>query len=51
MESYGDCWVVSSYKVDGHNGALKAMMCTQHHVTPMGSYMVGSGKVKRLNGS
>ena len=48
-ESYGDCWVARSCNADGHNGALKAMMCTQCHVTPMGSYMVGSRKVKRLN--
>jgi len=39
MESQGDCWVVRSYKVDGHNVALKAIMCSQCHVTPMGSYM------------
>ena len=38
-ESYVDCWVVRSYKVDDHNEALKAMMCTQCHITPMRSYM------------
>ena len=37
MESYGDYWVVRSYKGDGYNEALKAMMCTQYHVNPMGS--------------
>ena len=26
MESQGDCWVVRSYKADGHNGPLKAIM-------------------------
>ena len=51
MESYGDCWVVKSYKADGHNGALKAMICTQYYVTPMGSYMVRFGRVKKLNGN
>ena len=47
MESDGDCWVARSYTTDGHNGALKVMMCTQYHVTPMEGYMVGSRKVKR----
>ena len=42
---------VRSYNVDGHNGALKVMMCTQCHVTPKISYMVGFRKVKRLNGN
>ena len=50
-ESYVDCWVAKSYKADGYNGVLKAIICTQCHVTPMGSYMVGSRKVKRLNGN
>ena len=27
-ESYGDCWVVKSYKVDGHNVLL--MSCNSH---------------------
>ena len=40
MESQGDYWVVRSYNDDGHNGALKAIMCS---VTPMRSYMVRSG--------
>ena len=44
-ESYGDCWVARSCNDDGHNGALKAMMCIQCHIIPMGSYMVGSKKV------
>ena len=26
-ESHGDCWVARSCNVDGHNGALKAMIC------------------------
>ena len=42
-EIHGDCWVVRSCNADSHNGALKAMMCIQCHVTPMGSYMVRSG--------
>ena len=48
-ESYGDCWVAKTYKDDGHNGALKAMLCIQCHVTPKRNYMVRSRKVKRLN--
>ena len=47
-ESYRDYWVARSYKADGPNGALKAMMCTQCHVIPMRNYMVRFGKVKRL---
>ena len=41
-----DCWVVRSYKVDGYNGALKAIMCSQYHVTPMGSYTVRTGQLR-----
>ena len=44
IEIQGDCWVTRSYKVDGHNDALKVIICSQCHVTPMGSYMVGSGQ-------
>ena len=44
-ESYRDYWVARSYNVDGHNGALKAMVCIQCHITPMGSYMFRSRKV------
>ena len=44
-ESYGDCWVTRSCNADGHNEALKAMVCIQCHKTPMGSYMVRSRKV------
>ena len=46
MEIQGDCWAMKSYKADGHNRALKAIMCSQCHVTPMGSYMVRSGKLR-----
>ena len=51
IECYGDYWVVRSYKVDGHNGALKAIMCSQCHVTPVGSYMVISKKSRVLVGT
>ena len=51
MESYGDCWAVRSYKADSHNGALKAMMCTQCHVTPMRSYMVRPRRSRVLIGT
>ena len=44
-ESCGDCWVAMSCNADGLNEALKAMICIQYHVTPMGSYMVRSRKV------
>ena len=44
-ESHEDCWVARSCNADGHNGALKAMMCIYCHITPMGSYMVRSRKV------
>ena len=44
IETKGDCWVMTSYKAGGHNGALKVIMCSQCHVTPMGSYMVRSRK-------
>ena len=44
IEIQGDCWVTRSYKVDGHNEALKSIMCSQCHVTFMGSYMVRSGQ-------
>ena len=49
MKSHEDCSVVRSYKADGHNGALKAIMCSQCYVTPMGGYMVRSRIIKRLN--
>ena len=49
MESYGDYWVVRSYKANDHNEALKTMICSQCHVTPMVSYMIRSRKVKNLN--
>ena len=48
MEIQGDCSVMKSYKVDGHNGELNAIMCSQCHVTPMGSYMVRSRKSRVL---
>ena len=44
-ESYGDCWVARSCNADGLNEALKANICIQCHVTPIGSYMVRSRKV------
>ena len=44
-ETYGDCWVAGSCNTDGLNEALKAMICIQFHVTPIGSYIVGSRKV------
>ena len=47
-KSYGDCWVVRSYNADGHNGALMATICTQCHVTLMGSYMVRSKRPRVL---
>ena len=43
-ESYGDCWVIRSCNADGHNGAWKAMIYIQCHVTPMGICMVRSRK-------
>ena len=47
-ESYGGFWVVRNYKVDSHNGALKAIMCSQCHVTPLRSYMVRFRKSRVL---
>ena len=43
-EGYGDSWVARSCNADDLNGALKAMLCIQYHVTPMRSYMVRSGQ-------
>ena len=44
-DSYGDCWVAMGCNADGLNGALKAMMCIQCHITLMRIYMVRSRKV------
>ena len=41
-----DCWVMRSYKADGHNGVLKVIMCSQCHITLIGNYMVRSGKLR-----
>ena len=50
-ESHGDCWVARSCNVDGHNGALKVLMCIQCHITPMGSYMLDLDQSKDLMGT
>ena len=42
MEIQEDCWVRRSYKIDGHNGALKVIMYSQCLLTPMESYMIRS---------
>ena len=44
-ECYGDYCVARSYNADGLNGASKAMMYIQCHITLMGSYMVKFRKV------
>ena len=42
MRIMGTVGFTRSCNADGHNGALKAMMCIRCHITPLGSYKVRS---------